>query len=267
MLADWGRAVVSSGAFRSRTQQGGAEEKTWVCVAPFAKVKALPSKKGGRKRPGARGFTLIELLCVVGIMSMMMGAIVMAIPGFRSTYARKEAIDDVMGTLEQARVAALQAGENVTVIFARPQNGTQGDDAMLVVGTPPLGSPSTASVFYTKWIYLPKGVRFRGETGTLTGTTDNQPAGIDPSALPPLTGNPTYSTVTFNSTGQVTSPASGNLTMALYEGTRTSGTAEQATGASAKATQGLADSGLYDVIRIARYSGRARVDMDTLQNK
>ena len=229
-------------------------------------MKALLSSEDRGRRLAVRGFSVLELLCVVGIMSMLTTVIAMAVPGFRSVYARKDAVDTVMNTLENARVAALQAGEDVSVIFARPQDGASGGDAMMVVGTPPLGSVSTNAVFYTKWIYLPKGIRFHGANDTLTGTSDSQPAGISPSALPPLTGSPDYSTVTFNSTGQVASPATGNLTMALYEGTRAGGGVEQATGATAKATQGLSVSGLYEVIRIARYSGRARVDIGTLQN-
>jgi prepilin-type N-terminal cleavage/methylation domain-containing protein len=215
-----------------------------------------------------RGFSLLELLCTIAIMSMMGGAIALAVPGFRSTYERRAAVDNVMNTLEQARVAALQAGENVHVIFARPKDGASGSDAMIVVGDSPLGAATTGNIFYTKWIRLPKDVRFRGDADTLgIGTL---PDGITAAALPQLpslTGDMDYSGVTFNSTGQVTFPASGNLTMALYEGTRTGGGTDMAAGASAKATQGLSDSGLYEVIRIARYSGRARADVGTLQYK
>lgn len=222
---------------------------------------------------GKRGFTLVELLSVLVIMLVLGSLSLPAIQGARSTYDRKTAVDLVLSTIEQARVASLQSGENTYVILALAGDSGVSPDALIVAGDPPLGA-GTGEVFYTHWIRLPLNVRFRSSTGTLV-TTNTLPTGWSNSMLPPISGNPTYASFTFNSTGTISSPASGSgpnggLDLALYEGTRASShghSTETALGASAAATDKLSDSGLYDVIRLSRYTGRSWADVSTLEQK
>lgn len=213
---------------------------------------------------GKQGFTLIELLSVLAIMGLMLGMLLPALSGFQSTYERKQAVGTVMNTLEQARVAALQSGGNVHVIFARPNDSASAADAMIVVGEPPFGSANTNKVLHTRWIKMPEGVRFRGSANTLS--LGALPAGITTNMLPPIGAASYFSGITFNSTGQIEYPASGNLLLALFQGLRVGGS-ESAAGGAAKATQGLSDSGLYEVIRVSRYTGRSRMDVATLEQK
>ncbi len=212
----------------------------------------------------SQGFSLVELLTVLAIMAMLTGLGISAIPGLRSSYNRTSAVDLVMTTIEQARVAALQSGETTYVIFALARDSGVSPDAMMVEGDPPIGSASTAEVFYTHWVRLPLGVRFHTLTNTLIATTNTLPASAQQLSLPPLNGSPQMYCFTFNSTGTLQTPASGGLDVALFEGIRSRAGAETAVGPSAKATVNLSTSGLYEVIRLSRYTGRSWMDVSNL---
>ncbi len=93
-----------------------------------------------------RAFSQVELLTVLGVMAILAGATLPAIPGIRSTYNRKSAVDIVMTTIERARVAALQSGESVHVILALATDSGVSPDAMMVMGDPPIGSTATSEV-------------------------------------------------------------------------------------------------------------------------
>lgn len=212
-----------------------------------------------------RGFSLVELLTVLAIMAVLVFLSLPAIQGVRSTYNRRAASDIVMQAVQNARMSALQSGENVFVIFALATDGGVSPDAVIVAGDQPLGSAVTGPVLYSRWIRLPSDIRFRSSPSTLPvnplSSTD-----VTPSQLPAIAGNPTYSAITFNANGTLANPATGGLEIALYEGTR-NGATETALGASAKATQDLSDSGLYDVVRLDRYSGRSWTEESTLAEK
>lgn len=216
-------------------------------------------------RRNFQGFTLIELLTVLAIMAILVGLSIPAISGARSTSNRKTAVGIVMSTLEQARVAGLRSGENVYVILARSTDSGRSPDALIVVGDPPLGSPATGKTFYTHWIRLPFNIRFRSSLDTLV--INPMPSGVTEAMLPPINGNPIFSGFTFSSTGTLVYPANGGLDVALYEGIREAGGTEKALGASALATEGLSDAGLYEVIRLSRYTGRSWMDVSTLSQK
>lgn len=210
-------------------------------------------------------FTMVELLVVIAVIILMLGLMIPAISGFSSTYNRRKAVNAVMNTLEQARVAALQSGENVHVIFARRQDPYE--DALIVMGDPPTGSTNTNRVFYTRWIKMPQNVRFRTLNNSLT-TTD-LPSGITTTEISKggrLDGNPSFSAITFNSTGQVEYPPPGsadNLRLILFEGMRNP--TETASGGSSQGTQNLSEAGLYEIISLSRYTGRARLDVSAIQ--
>lgn len=221
-----------------------------------------PSLLVRKIRKDDQGFSLVEVLTVLAIMAVLTGLSISAIPGMRSSYDRKTAVDLVMTTIEQARVAALQSGGNTYVVFALAKDSGLSPDAMIVVGDQPIGSTATGLVLYTHWIRMPLGVRFHYLTNTLVASS--VPTAVNTTSLPPLNGNPNFTGFTFNSTGTVSYPATGGLDVALFEGIRSSHMAETAVGPSAKATMSLSTSGLYEVIRLSRYSGRSWMDVSNL---
>jgi type IV fimbrial biogenesis protein FimU len=218
----------------------------------------------GQALQGERGFALIELLMVLAVMAVLVGISIPAITGVRSSYDRNSAVTLVMSAIEQARVDALQSGENAYVVMARTTDSGTSPDALIVVGDPPLGSAATGVIPLTKWIKLPQNVRFLSSTGTLV--VSSLPSSVTASMLPSVGGNPIYSGFTFNSTGSLQYPASGGLDIALYEGIR-AGQTETAQGPTAAATDGLSDSGLYEVIRLDRFSGRSWMNVSSLAQK
>jgi prepilin-type N-terminal cleavage/methylation domain-containing protein len=220
-----------------------------------------------------RGFTLIELMTVMAIMAVLLALTIPSMSGIMSTNGRKQAVDTVLSTIEQARIASLENGNNVYVIFAMPTDSGVTSDAMIVVGDPPLGSTSANPILFTRWIMLPRNVRFLASTSTLvtsdsgtTGAPTQVQAYLSNNQLPVVNGNPSYAAITFNYSGSLQFPANTPLTLALFEGIRAPDGTQVAQGATASATQNLSVSGTYDTVRLSKYTGRSWSEVSTLSN-
>ncbi len=119
---------------------------------------SIPMSKSARTPHPVRAFSLIELIAVMAIIVIMMGLLAPALSNFGGTLGRKAAVTTLMNTFEQARVAALETGAEVTVILRRRPFPEQ--DSLMVVrerlqwdtlaGTDPIQ--------LTKWIELPEKV-------------------------------------------------------------------------------------------------------------
>ncbi|MEI6395796.1 MAG: prepilin-type N-terminal cleavage/methylation domain-containing protein [Verrucomicrobiota bacterium] len=214
-----------------------------------------------RYRSRFLGFSLLELLVVVAVMAVMASLMLPAIAGFSSTAGRRGAVNILMNTFEQARVAALESGRPVYVIFYRrifPDS-----DAIMVVRDPEDGLSTTPLERLTKWIKLPKGVLLHdpGAANILSqalppeiGTTRLSPA-------PQLASGEILNAIKFNESGGIEYPsgsAAGVRQLFLSEGFRGSGGNEGAI-SNRKKSQGI--GGGFEVISLSRYTGRAQLDV------
>ncbi len=201
------------------------------------------------------GFSLLEMLVVVAIIAVMMSLLVPAIGGFTNTAGRRGAVNVVMNTLEQARVAALESGRPVHVVFYRRVGNEP--DALMVVRDPEVDPNTAALERLTKWIKLPKGILLHappsGST-ILSGDQNTIASRIAPA--PQLQPGESLNIVTFNETGGVDFPTTGRQ-LFLSEGVRGSGSDTAI--AERKSSQG--PGGGFEVISISRYTGRVQLDI------
>lgn len=223
----------------------------------FEQSSAIAPTRLPRLVAGERGFSLVELLVVVAILSLLISLMGPIVEGMASPSGRKGAVTIVMNTLEQARASAIQRGRDVVVVFWK-KNGTTAQfdeqDAMIVLQRNE-GDNDWEPV--SRWVKLPRGVLFfEGDdpssaiftnTGNLHGVT-GLPGVNNLAAV-----TPHLRWVRFSSTGSVKSPTSSQLIVSLTEGQRTSG--------SDSLTVDKQKGNLREVISLARYTGRATMDL------
>lgn len=208
-----------------------------------------------------RAFSLLELLGVVAIIGLLMALAVPSIAGFTSPAGRKGAVIVVMNALEQARAAAIESGRDVAVLFWK-KNGVSGTDANEPDALMLLRKNEAGSGWepLTRWIKLPQGILFHSEDANSLMQT-SQP---DSSLLSAVAGAKPLANQTgmveFSSSGAVKTPSSpmaGGLYISFTEGQR----ASDSNTLSVKKQK----SGGLEVISLARYTGRATMDIVSLQ--
>jgi prepilin-type N-terminal cleavage/methylation domain-containing protein len=213
-----------------------------------------------RKSKKQRAFSLLELLAVTAILALLAGLLSPALQGLTSPTGRKGAVTIVMNTLEQARVSAIETGGEVVVVFWK-KNGTdtsQPDeqDAMLILRK----NDADAWEPITRWIKLPRGVLFHGEDSESKILYDNSGlAAVSDSTIDSLPGKPSKNNlgaIHFSSTGAVQLPSTSNgLRIALTEGQR---------GSDRSLIVNKQKDGGHEIISLARYTGRATLDVSML---
>lgn len=209
------------------------------------------------------GFSLLELLVVITVMVVMMALMLPAVTGFSGAAGRRGAVNILMNTFEQARVAALESGRPVHVLLYRrvfPEL-----DAVMVVRDPEDGLTTSPLERLTRWTKLPKGVLLHdpGAANILSQTPADSgfTSRISPSPQP--ASGETINLVTFNETGGVEFPSGSSPNarkLYLSEGFRGTGGNEQAISAR-KNSQGL--GGGFEVISLSRFTGRVQLDIST----
>lgn len=208
----------------------------------------------------AEGYSLVELLAVVAIVSLLAVLTVPALRGFADSVGRRGTVSLVMNTLDVARVAALESGRDVYVVLCR--QAAPEEDRMLV-----LREADTANGKYvpiTKWIKLPKGMLFY-DPSTGPGILDARVGGFDrtrsPISIPEDTSLPEGKglvVMKFNSRGQITYPSTGKLWLHISEGVR------DRSGGEARAEKKEAGKLPFETIIIAKYTGRAQLNVGQL---
>lgn len=213
-----------------------------------------------KSRP-CRGFSLLELLVVIAVMAVMMSLMLPSLAGFSSTAGRRGAVNILMNTFEQARVAALESGQNVYIGFADDDFPVEDMRyAAFIVfrdATAEEAASGKAYVVLKKWTRLPKTIAFKNTAKSLVGADElkKQFSGLA-SQLGSVHSDEQFPYVAFNSSGAVDEP-SKNLRVFLYEGyfagekdnfTRNSNVQNSA-------------AGLFEQISLSRYTGRAQLDI------
>jgi type II secretory pathway pseudopilin PulG len=206
-----------------------------------------------------RGFSLLELLGVIAVMAMMMAVLLPAISGFFSTAGRRGAVNILMNTFEQARVAALESGQTVYVGFADADFPVEDMRyaAFLVFreATEEERAAGKSYVILKKWTRLPKNIAFKTSQQSIIGASPTEFAGLG-QEMGSASRDEFFPALGFNSSGAVDQP-SANLRLFLYEGYFADGRDHLIRN---KSTQETA-AGLFEQISFSRYTGRAQLDI------
>lgn len=212
-----------------------------------------------------KGFSLVELLTVVAVVAIMMAALAPSISGFSSSAGRRGAVNSLMNTFEQARVAALEVGRPVYVVFWRrvfPEY-----DAFMVVREP---EDITVSGWkyeqLTKWRKMPKNILFHqppvGQSILSVAGTGSFSQSSLPNP-PALAAGESINVLGFNESGAVSFPAGGNrsqLKLIVSEGVRGNG------GTEAMISSQKLQSGGFEIISFSRFTGRSQLDVTAVSN-
>ena len=206
-----------------------------------------------------QAFSLLELLSAVAIISVLMAVLVAPATGILGSSGRKGAVVIVMNTLEQARALALETGRDVVVLLWKRTGDNP--DSLLVLRK---NEDGTDWDQLGRWIKLPKGVIFHGgDTASEILNASAVPDLVDPAKLPGSPNTSELGGVQFSPTGAVQAPKNAlGLRVALTEGIRGPGGTESILTAKKQAQTG--PGGGFEVISIARYTGRTTLDISSL---
>jgi len=179
---------------------------------------------------------------------------------------RKGAVNVLLNAFEQARVAALTSGENTYVGFATELNFDAPSDylyrAFIIFRDSSVDEKSNGAGNYivlSKWEFLPKNIYFKEERLTIVGDENGalHTVTIDDS-IPGLSSGRAMPVIEFNDFGAVAAPvrASRNdppISLFISENFYT-----------ASNPQGQQTGGYFERISFSRFTGRAQLDITTL---
>jgi len=224
----------------------------------------VPSMKNPVRPRGLAGFSLLEILVVVAVVAIMMALMLPAVSGFSSTAGRRGAVNILMNTFEQARIAAIESGQMVYVGFADADFPVEDMRyAAFVVfrdatDEEKAANPSRNYVVLKKWTRLPKNISLKSDVGNSLISIASTKT-FDSKLLNELGSAQTdtkFPALAFNSTGTVEEPSGNSLFLFLYDGyfgnNRDNVTRNNADGSA---------PALFEKISLSRYTGRAQLDI------
>lgn len=212
-----------------------------------------------RPGPCRCGFSLLELVLAIGVVGILVVLIAPSAAGIAGSVNRRGAVEMVMGTLEQARVAAIEGHQRVYLGFA---DGDFPVESMRFAAwivfretneSELAALPTRRFVILKSWTRLPKNIAFVSTGMSLVGGP--------PTAFPGLSSevgsgrtDEAFPVVAFNASGAVESPAAP-LRVLLYEG--------HFAGGRDNPLRSLADGGArrVDQISLSPFTGRAQFDV------
>ncbi|MFZ4776235.1 MAG: pilus assembly FimT family protein [Terrimicrobiaceae bacterium] len=213
----------------------------------------------------SRGFSILELLLVISVIAIMMSLLLPAVAGFSSTAGRRGAVNILMNTFEQARVAALESGQNVYVGFADsdfPVEDMRYAAFIVFRDATDQENPNHDKPYIVlkKWTRLPKNIALKSNiTASIisSGKVKTFDSNLQYQVSTAQVANK-FPAITFNSSGAIEEPSGVNkLFLLLYEGYYSEG---QDNHTRNKTTQ-ESSAGLFEKISLSRYTGRAQLDI------
>ncbi len=204
-----------------------------------------------------RGFSSIEMLAVLGVIALMAALAVPSIIGMSGSAGRKGAVNVLLNTFEQARVAALTSGTTTYVGFANryfPDENMQ-YRAYIVFRDRTEDDPAGAGEYIplTRWETLPRNIYFHRETNSLVGRNGDAPSHVilTDNSLPRLYDGAELPVIRFNSMGGIIEPTTSNhLRLFITE----------------RDPMSDGPGGFLEQISFARFTGRATLDVTSLGN-
>jgi prepilin-type N-terminal cleavage/methylation domain-containing protein len=209
----------------------------------------------------SEGFSLMELLAVMAIMAILTAITVTAAMGMRPGGARAGAITQVMNSLEEARMTAIEKGVPVyfgvvstnsadrqmwyhSYILFRPQ--TEEEQA---------ASGTTNLIQIGTWAQLPQGFYFMTNISDVTTNLSPSAIGMRLPASQASSSPSSLCAVEFGSLGEVKAPSAVGVELYLTEA------ALDGSGNMVEKSQGAREFG----IRIFPYTGRVQLDSNASQ--
>lgn len=170
---------------------------------------------------------MIEMLAVMSIMLIMMALAAPMIGDFATQSGRRGAVNILLNSFENARVAALQSGTNVYVAFADqnfPVEEMRYNSFIIFRDRTEYDTTIPADqeyVYLTGWRQLPDGISFQRQTNSVLNPAK---ANLTISAVDnfPQFAAGTLPIVQFMETGGIVQPSAGSganpLAVYIYEG-------------------------------------------------
>lgn len=228
-------------------------------------VRFPPMTRFSMTRTGRfEGFSLLELLVVIAVMAVMAAMVLPAVAGFSSTAGRRGAVNVLMNTFEQARVAALESGQTVYVGFADEEFPVADMQyAAFVVfreATEEERSGGRNYVVLKKWTRLPRNMAFKRLNSSLvpvSGGTTSFPSLKSEWGAAFSAWSERLPVIAFNSGGTVEQPGGKPLCVYLYEGYFSGGQENYTRNSTIQSST----VGLFEKISLSRYTGRAQLDV------
>jgi type II secretory pathway pseudopilin PulG len=220
------------------------------------------------KHSRCAAFTLIELLVVVTIIIVLAGLSLPSLTGIAGSTGRKGAVNVLLNTFEQARAVALENSVNTYIGFADANfpEETLRYRAFIVFrdrtedDVPAVGAiGATDYVALTKWETLPRTISIKSETQSVVGDFYLT---LNDTSLPRVPSGTSIPVLAFNSTGAIqSSHTTAKLRLFIYEGYYLN---NQDNFSRQKGFHQSA-SGLFERISFSRFTGRAQLDVTTVQ--
>jgi prepilin-type N-terminal cleavage/methylation domain-containing protein len=214
-----------------------------------------PFLRCGCRIEARTGFSLVELLVVVAVVMLMAALLYSTLPSFLNSAGRRGAANVLLNTLEHARIAALESGQNVYVGFA-DRDFPVGDMryASFIVfretSDDERASGAGNYIVLKQWTKLPKNVAFKRIAGSLVPDSGGQTFPGLNAVLPAGRHDETFPSLAFNSSGAVDG-SSNPIQLFLYEGYY----------ADEQDVQTRRGSDVFEKISLFRYTGRAQLDV------